>query len=177
MRRADPDRESVVFGLFKPGTPLHPIIDRLRGIGYPDEAIEIASTLPLLYRPFAADGKWGRLYPVTIVAGAVGILFGILLAGGTALLYPINTGGKPIISIPVVGIIAFEMMMLFAIVATFITAVVKIRRAHSFTIKITRDPRIDDGFIGISVRVGRDDSKIELIQKLFREWEATEVRR
>src|SRR5581483_4760282 len=69
------------------------------------------------------------LYAITVAAGVVGIVVGIAVAGGTAALYPIPTGGKPIVARPVVAIVAYETMMLVAIVATFVVALVRVRAA------------------------------------------------
>jgi mono/diheme cytochrome c family protein len=69
------------------------------------------------------------LYAITVAAGIVGILVGIAVAGGTAALYPIPTGGKPIVARPVVAIIAYETMMLVAIVTTFVVALIRVRSA------------------------------------------------
>lgn len=175
MKKIDSKRGSAVFGLFYSTAPLQTIIDRLRRMGCPDEAIEVTSTLPLLDEPFAAGWREARLHPVTMIAGAVGIVFGILLTAGTALLYPIRTGGKPIVSAPIVGIVTYEMMMLFAIVTTFLAMAVKIRRSQRP--KEVRDPRIDDGMVGLSVWLDRGDPKIESVHNLFLDWEAAEVRR
>jgi Protein of unknown function (DUF3341) len=53
------------------------------------------------------------------MSGAVlGIAAGYGLAVATARLYPINTGGMPIVSPLPVGIVTYEMMMLIAILFT-----------------------------------------------------------
>lgn len=168
-------RRTMIFGLFEPGKALHPLIDRLRKLGLPEETIEIASSLPLMAKPTRVGWRRLQLFHLTTIAGALGILFGILLAGGTAALYPLRTGGKPIVAIPVVGIISYEMMMLFAIVTTFVAALIQIVRSHR--VRMPTDPRIDEGFFGISVWTDPNDPRNRSIERIFEEEGAVEVQR
>jgi mono/diheme cytochrome c family protein len=91
------------------------------------------------------------LYGLTIGAGIVGIGVGVFFAAGTAMMYPLMTGGKPIVAAPVVGIISYETMMLLAIVVTFIAMVLRIRTANGNV--RCRDVRIDEGRLAVVVRV------------------------
>lgn len=171
--RRDERRKRVVFGLFEPKTPMRPVIDRLHEMKFQAEAIEISSAAPIPARPAMVGWRRLHLFHVTMIAGAVGILFGILLTGGTALLYPLRTGGKPIVSPSIVGIISYEMMMLFAIVATFMTMVAQIVRSRRAG--VGHDPRIDEGFVGVSVRIDREDPRSGSVRDLFQEAGAVEV--
>ena len=55
--------------------------------------------------------------PFFVIAGAfLGIIAGFLLASVTARLYPIHTGGMPILSFLPIGIVTYESMMLLAVV-------------------------------------------------------------
>lgn len=163
-----------VSGLFQPTTPAEPILDQLRRMELSEPEAELSSTYPILAQPVDVGWRTFKLYHVTVIAGALGILFGILLAGGTFVLYPLRTGGKPIVSMPIVGIVSFETMMLFAIVSTFITAAVKIIRSHRG--RKGYDPRIDEGFVKIAVQVARGDPRIGRVQALFQESGAVEVK-
>ena len=55
-----------------------------------------------------ADRSPIRLPLITLIFALVGLLLGLLLAGGTAALYVARTGGKPIESGPPIGIIMYE---------------------------------------------------------------------
>jgi mono/diheme cytochrome c family protein len=92
--------------------------------GISHDQAEVLSTVP----HESSESTMG-LHRVTILAGLIGLGVGLFLSAGTALLYQINTGGKPIVSWPVVGIISYEVMMLFAIVSTFIAMALRIHRA------------------------------------------------
>ena len=95
----------VVRGLFDPAISLFPVLDQLRHQGIPDVLMEVISPIPLessfLDKPVRIP-----LHRITIIGGMVGIGIGVFFTVGTALLYPLVTGGKPIVSIPVVGIIS-----------------------------------------------------------------------
>ncbi|MBI3804556.1 MAG: DUF3341 domain-containing protein [Nitrospirae bacterium] len=165
--------KSIIFGLFQPATPLEPILDRLRKMDLPEREVELSSTFPMKALPVGVGWRRVQLYHVTLIAGAIGILFGFLLAGGSMAIYPLRTGGKPIVPMPIVGIVSYETMMLFAIVTTFLTTAIKIIRSHRG--KVEYDNRIDEGFFGISVWVDRDDPRTGTIQTLFQEFGAVEV--
>ena len=76
--------------------------------------IEVISAEPIHEIESLITGK-SRL-PIFVLGGAfLGIAAGYFLASGTAQLYPINTGGMPIVSLLPVGIVTYEAMMLFAV--------------------------------------------------------------
>jgi Alternative complex III, ActD subunit len=79
--------------------------------------IEVFSTEPIHDVGAAVSGK-SRLPVFVLLGAALGIAAGYGLAAGTARLYPINTGGMPIVSPLPVGIVTYEMMMLMAILFT-----------------------------------------------------------
>lgn len=80
-------------------------IDVITGVPYPDEV-------------------WGlpelksNLRKIAPVFWIIGFLVGTLLSLGSAWLYPLPTGGKPIMSLPTSAIIIYELSMLFGIFAS-----------------------------------------------------------
>jgi ActD protein len=86
---------------------------------------------------------------VSLAGGIFGACAGFLLAAGTAFLYPVQTGDKPIIAYFPTSIITYELTMLFAILGAIIGMFVEMnlppRRARVY------DPSIGEGSIGISV--------------------------
>ncbi len=148
MSRNQPRRG--LLALFPPDVDLDSVRLSLVEAGISQDQIGLLTPVPLndgsgpddASRPF-----WP--YGITIAAGLVGIAVGVFFAAGTAALYPLMTGGKPIVSAPIVGIISYETMMLLAIVVTFITMIVRIRRARQTS--VDREARIDDGKIALSV--------------------------
>jgi mono/diheme cytochrome c family protein len=155
-----------VFALYRPDTPLEPVLDALRRQGVEENAVEILTDVP-----WRADSSayWGRIpvYVWTMIAGLLGIAVGLFFAAGTAALFPIMTGGKPIVAIPVVGIISYETMMLVAVVVTFLILVVRIKTIGRSAAPY--DARIGDGYIGVLVRVPKGDSRYDAIKSLLAE--------
>ncbi len=95
------------------------MIRLLLGSGIQPRDIEVVSSEPIPEIESLISGK-SRL-PVFVLAGAaVGVAAGFLLASGTARLYPINTGGMPIVSLLPVGIVTYEAMMLFAVLSCIV---------------------------------------------------------
>lgn len=162
----------LIFALLPPAASVRPLVEQLRKEGVPDEAIQVHSTLPLAQVDLRAPPRI-PLSMITIIAGLIGIGVGMFFAGGTAALYPILTGGKPIVALPVVGIISYETMMLLAIVATFIVMAIRIR--HDRIPAIGHDPRIDDGYLGVAIVMTPGDPRIPSIQTLLKSAGAVEM--
>lgn len=139
-----------LLAIFAPDADIGSLRLRLGEAGIRTEQIEVLTPIPLAARGDAAIHPFWP-YGITIAAGLVGIAVGVFFAAGTAALYPLPTGGKPIIAAPVVGIISYETMMLLAVVVTFLTAIVRIRRAQRMT--VDRETRIDEGTMALSLRV------------------------
>lgn len=77
-------------------------IDVMTGVPYPDEVWG----LPEL------KSNLRKIAPVFWITG---FLTGCVLALGSAWLYPLPTGGKPIMSLPTSAIIVYELSMLFGV--------------------------------------------------------------
>ena len=77
-----------------------------------------ATADPLLVDPRKARNSPVRLF--TLLGGLVGCAIGIALPLYTMLDLPLVVGGKPIISIPPIVVIAFELSMLCAAVGGFL---------------------------------------------------------
>jgi hypothetical protein len=90
---------------------------------------------------------WFRL--VTVASALVGLMAGFGLAAGTAWLYPVRTGDKPIISLFPAAIVTFEVTMLFAIIGTMVGMFLEMKLPN-FKRRLY-DPAIADGYIGIGL--------------------------
>ena len=165
--------EMTVLALFEPSGYPESLVDELRDAGVREDAVEVLSPLPLhetaLLRPIRVP-----LHLIAIIAGLLGIGLGVMVAAGTALLYPIVTGAKPIVAPPVVGIIAFEMMMLVAIVTTFAAMLIRLRSEGRNAAE--RDPRIDDELIGVVLSLTQDSARLEAVQALLQQAGALDIR-
>ena len=88
---------------------------------------------------------------VALAGGIAGACAGFALAAGTAWLYPVQTGDKPIIAFYPTGIVTFELTMLFAIIGTMAGMFLEMRLPPWG--KRLYDPAIAEGCIGISVAI------------------------
>lgn len=166
------DEQATLTALFQPDADVDVIRQSLRRIGIIDDQVSVMTPLPLTDDASARAGII-PIYAITIVAGIVGIGVGIFFAGGTAALYPLATGGKPILAAPVIGIISYETMMLLAILATFLSTIVVIRGAQREAVE--RDTRIDDGYIAVSVS-GLSRETRTVVEPLLHDAGAVDIR-
>jgi hypothetical protein len=114
----------------------------------------VMTSVPLPEGVLTTDSSRSNLPIITVISAFIGIGLGILLAGGTAVLYVLRTGGKPILSGPPIGIIAYEMMMLVALTTAFIVALYEMR-LPSWRVR-AYDPRISEGMIGVAIHCAKD---------------------
>jgi hypothetical protein len=139
----------VVLGLFRDIESAAQAVNNLLNEGIPEETITSLSHVPLPEGVLVKKDHYPWFQWVTLGSGVLGAITGFLLAAGTAMLYPLYTGDKPIISMFPVGIITFEFAMLFAMIGTVAGMLLQIhlprfkRKAY--------DPDITRGMLGISV--------------------------
>lgn len=93
--------------------------------------------------------SWFRWF--TLACGFLGAGAGFLLAAGTAWVYPVRTGDKPIIAYYPTGIVTYELIMLFFMVGTIVGMFLEMG-LPSFG-KRLYDPEISEGGIGICVAI------------------------
>ena len=159
-----------MWGLFEPDADFPAVIGRLEQLGVSRDSVALCTPLPLEHSPQVHY----RLLPylITIAAGVVGIGVGVFFAAGTAVFYPLMTGGKAIVAAPVVGIISYETMMLLAVLATFVTVIVRIIRDEGRM--TSRDHRIDDGLAMLIIPLDADTLESD-ISKVLAEAGAREI--
>lgn len=109
-----------VLGVFNSLESAAAAVENLVAAGVTEAKITSLSSVPYPDGVLSQKQREPRFYLFTLVLGACGAIVGFSLAAGTAWLYPLQTGDKPIISIFPVGIITYELMMLFAIIGTLI---------------------------------------------------------
>ena len=163
------DAPGVMCAVFATPEPVAALLVRLEKAGVAEDRIEVASTRPVAV-PLATPS--GRLVTIAIAAGAAGLAFGVLLTAGTALLYQIETGGKPIVAYPVVGLISYETMMLFAIVATVAALLLGLRRGRP---RVAPPPLAGDQ-VALMVHLDRTDEESAAVRRLFEEAGAAHIR-
>lgn len=167
-------KDKVVIGFFlEPDIATRAISALLKG-GIRREAINALSSVPYPEGYFGTDTRKSLLSLFALVGGLFGIILGYLLAAGTALLYPLPTGGKAIVALPTVGIITYEVMMLSALVGTVIGLLIDGRLPRIK--KRAYDKRISEGQIGVLAGCETEE-EINLVQEILTQHGAKETQR
>jgi len=125
-------------------------VERILAEGMAETSVTSLSAVPVPPGVLVSEPPQGA-GPVraALAGGIAGAVLGAALAGGTAWLYPLYTGDKPIISLFPAGIITYEFAMLFAIVG----AVAGMFAAMGWPMfrRALYDPAISEGRVGILV--------------------------
>lgn len=109
-----------VVGIFERPADAGRATHQLAARGFPDDSLTVMSSIPYPDEAFAGGHRRTPLPYISLAGAIAGLLLGVLLAAGTALAYPLATGGKPILWPPSIGVITYETTMLGAIVMTLV---------------------------------------------------------
>ena len=153
-----------LLGIFKDAESAANAVDGLVKAGLDEARITSLTSAPY------PDGvivntdqrSWFRWF--TLVCGIVGSGVGFLLAAGTAWVYPVQTGDKPIIAFYPTGIVTYELTMLFFLAGTMVGMFLEMRLPPVG--KRPYDPAIGDGFVGISVSLPTEDWKLLAVKTM-----------
>lgn len=140
-----------ILGIFKDVESAARAAEGLVSAGFTEAQIDSLTSVPypdgVLVR--SSHRSWFRWF--TLASGVAGALAGFGLAAGTAWVYPVQTGDKPIIALYPTAIVTFEVTMLFAIIGTMAGMFLEMRLPPRRTRPY--DPAIAEGCIGISVTI------------------------
>lgn len=139
------------LGIFKDVETATRAVDGLIKGGFPEETITSLTSAPYPDGVIVKTDQRTWFRWLSAAGGIFGAGAGFLLAAGTAYVYPVQTGDKPIIAYYPTGIIAYELAMLFAILGAIVGMFLEMRLPPRK--ERPYDPAIADGFIGISVSV------------------------
>jgi len=126
-------------------------VEGLVGAGFTEAQITSLSSVPYPDGVLVKTGHTTRFRWLSLAGGMAGACAGFLLAAGTAWLYPVQTGDKPIIALYPTGIVTYEFTMLFAMLGAFVGMFLEMRLPSPG--KRPYDPAIAEGFIGISLTI------------------------
>ena len=148
-------------------------VERLRTAGVAERKIIVISSEPFEEYEFSHRDKPTWIFWIAAAGGALGLLLGYLLASTTQRLWPLETGGMPIVAMWPNMIVMFEMTMLGAILATvvslFITTKLPTLESRIY------DPEVSEGKILVAVEHPPDGS-IEKLEQTFRSSETDRVK-
>jgi len=162
--------EPGVLGVFADLTRGAQAIRALRAAGHSD--IRMASPAPFPELVEALGRPRSRLDSVTLSGALLGVAAGFALCIGTAIAWPLLTGGKPIVSVPPFVIIAFEVAVLIGAGVNLVALAVTVGRGRRRR-PVPFDPRFSADRVGVFV-VGGNLGEAETI---LRKNGAEEVRR
>jgi hypothetical protein len=150
----------AVYGLYRSPESAQNAVEGLRKAGLSDRQITIISSEPLEHYEFAHRESKTWMNWIAVAGAAIGCVGAYLLTSITQKLWPINTGGMPIVTNWSNLIIIFELTMLGAIFATVITLLVT-AGIPSFKKDKLYDPEVSDGKILVGVANPSDAAAIE----------------
>jgi hypothetical protein len=140
-----------VLGIFADLGSAATAAERLVREGFPEGQLDSLSSVPYPDGVLVRSQEPTRFRWITLAGGLAGAVAGFLLAAGTAWVYPVQTGDKPIISSYPTAIVTFEVTMLFAIIGTVVGMFWEMGlptwRERPY------DPEISEGCVGISVAI------------------------
>ena len=110
----------------------------------------------------------------TLVGALTGFCTGWALTIGSAMHYPLIVGGKPIISIPPFGVLAYILTILFGALATMIGFLIN-ARLPQLRLAAVYDERLSSDHYGIQVFC--DEGKIKEFERLLKGCGAKSFRR
>jgi hypothetical protein len=147
------------LGIFRDIDSAATAVDRLVRAGFTEAQIDSLTSVPypdgVLVR--AEQRSWFRW--LALAGGLAGAAAGFVLAAGTAWLYPVQTGDKPIIALYPTAIICFEVAMLFAVIGAMVGMFLEV--GLPALRKRPYDPAIAEGCIGISVAIHAGGEAVE----------------
>ena len=160
------------FGIFAHLDTCLAVIKQLPGEGYRE--IEVYSPTPHHEISRALRRKPSPVRAFTLVGGLTGLITGWAMTIGSTMLYPIIVGGKPIISIPPFGVVAYITTILFGTIATFIGFLVNARMPQ---VKIVEgyDERLSSDRYGVLAYCLPED--VVKLEKLLKQLGAETVTR
>ena len=133
-------------------------VQKLIEAGFAESEVTSFSSIPYPDGVMVKTEQRSRLHWFSLAGGLLGAATGFLLANGTAWLYPVQTGDKPIITYYPSAIIAYEIGMLAAIVGAMAGLFLEMglppwrRKVY--------DPAIAEGQVGICVSTASEEQQV-----------------
>ncbi len=139
------------LGTFKDAETAVKAVDNLVKAGFSEETITSLTSAPYPDGVLVKTNQRTWFRWMSVGGGIFGACAGFALAAGTAYMYPVQTGDKPIIAYFPTGIITYELTMLFAILGAVAGMFIEMKLPPWE--ERVYDAAIGEGAIGISVTV------------------------
>ena len=162
---------SAVLGQFSHADNLLRAAERVKRSGF---GFTVFSPIPLVHEMdevFGEERDYLRFF--TLFGGLAGFMLGIILWLGTAVLYVLPRGGRPILTAPPTLLISYETTILLGVGMTLIGFFI-LARIPCFRHKVDEPACYADSF-GLLVKgLGEDD--VEKVKTILKENGANEVK-
>ncbi len=161
-----------VLGIFKTAENAALATDRLKEAGFSARDYQVLTGVPYPEGAFGEEPPKHRLFAFPFFGAAIGFTVAILVTVGTQISYPVATGGKPILALPPMALIAYEGTMLGAVIMTIIGIIFESRLPRLFT--GLYDTRITEGYIGLALKCPED--RVQAADLVLRQSGAEDVK-
>jgi len=139
------------LGIFRDVETAATAVDGLIRAGFTEAQITSLTSVPYPDGVLVQTEQRSWFRWLALAGGLAGAAAGFGLAAGTAWLYPVQTGDKPIIALYPTAIISFEVAMLCAIIGTMAGMFLEMRLPSLGNRPY--DPAIAEGCIGICLTI------------------------
>ena len=164
----------AIYGLYSDPNSAQQAVDKLRRDGVPDRSITVITSQPYEEFEFSHRYKQTWLFWIAACGGVGGLLIGLTIAYLTETLWPLVTGGMPIVAWWPNIIIMFELTMLGAILATVVSLLITTELPS--TQSRVYDPEVSQGKIMVAVEQPREEDLARL-ERTFRASGVEELKR
>ena len=141
--------KAAILALFSDAQAAAQGAEALEQAGFTPGDYDILSGAPYPEGSFGDRPVRHGLYVFPFIGAGVGFAVGLLFTVGTQLGFPLVTGGKPILSLPPMFIIIYELTLLGAVLFTVLGVLVESRLPRLSA--GLYDERITEGYIGLLV--------------------------
>ena len=160
-----------MLALFKEDEAAANATESLEQAGYTNQQFDVLTGSPYPEGSFGERVAKHRLYVFPLMGAVFGFSLAMVVTVAVQAAYPIVTGGKPILSLPPMVIIAYEWTLLFAIIFTILGIFFE-SRIPNLNAGLY-DPRITEGYVGITVECATE--RVNAVDQLFRQAGAEDV--
>ena len=109
-----------MLGLYDNPDSAADALDALSEAGFDSNNFDVLTGTPYPEGAFGEHVPQHRLFRFPLFGAIVGLTLSVFLTSTTQIVYPLVTGGKPILSIFAMLVIMYEMTMLSAVITTVI---------------------------------------------------------
>ena len=147
-----------MLGLYDNPDSAADALDALKEAGFDPNNFAVLTGTPYPEGAFGEHVPQHRLIRFPLFGAIIGLTLSVFLTSTTQIVYPLVTGGKPILSIFAMLVIMYEMTMLSAVITTVIGILFE-SRLPDISMNVY-DTRITEGLIGVSLVCTSDKKEL-----------------